>query len=274
MFIKYLKLSTSTLSKAWWPAVLMGIYTAIVCLKEMTVYADFGDHPSVIYIAVSMVLGVLIIFRTNTAYSRWWEARTLWGRLVNVSRNYSIKVKQYVKPDEADRVLFRKLVVSYPKILMHHLRSIKDSPEINELSCCKVDAHHPQAVVNEFYRLLDDWREKYNVDTNMLRILDSEIREYLEVCGGCERILKTPLSISYIVLLHQCLFVFLLTMPWGMVTDYGWVAIPLVMLESYFLIGMELLAETVEEPFGTDLDDLKLESICEGIDSTVTEIIG
>ncbi len=273
MFSKYIKFSTSVLRLAWGPTILMGLYTVLVSFKENTDYAYLGDHPSEIYVALSMVLGVLLILRTNTAYARWWEARILWGKLVNISRNYSIKVVQYVKPDLEDRQQIRKLIVSFPPVLMQHLRGEHKIVGLESPECCQGAKHRPQAIVNEMYRLLEVWREKYQVDTNMLRVLDSEIREYLEICGGCERILKTPLSISYNVFLHQCLLLFLLTMPWGMVTDYGWIAVPLVMFESYFLFGIESIAEIVEEPFGVELDDLKLESICEGIEISVTEVL-
>ena len=65
-------------------------YALLPLLKEYSSYKDIGDTPSDLHAALSLVLGWLLVFRTNAAYARWWEARTLWGSLINCSRNLAI----------------------------------------------------------------------------------------------------------------------------------------------------------------------------------------
>ena len=77
-------------------ALAMGLYALFPVVKEYTSYASIGDTPSDLHAALSLVLGWLLVFRTNAAYARWWEARTLWGSLINCSRNLAIKIQEFL----------------------------------------------------------------------------------------------------------------------------------------------------------------------------------
>jgi ion channel-forming bestrophin family protein len=96
----------------------------------------------------------------------------------------------------------------------------------------------------------------------------------MNICGACERIHKTPISISWRRFIRQLLGIYLLSLPWAIEEDMGYWSVPVMLLISYFMVGMESIAEDVEQPFGTDEDDLKLDEICENIKASVLEIIG
>jgi putative membrane protein len=95
----------------------------------------------------------------------------------------------------------------------------------------------------------------------------------MDICGACERIRRTPLPRSYLLFIRTCIALYLLTLPWGLIHDFGYWTIPEVMIVGYFMVGIELTAEEVEEPFGRAADDLLLDDICQGIEATVTEIL-
>ena len=110
------------------------------------------------------------------------------------------------------------------------------------------------------------------IDGDDLRILDSEARQFLDICGGCERIRNTRVVRSYRTFARQCIFLYLVSFPWGMAHSFGWLAVPLTGMVAYFMLGLETVAEHVEEPFGYDEDDLDLDGLCGTIDRTVQEV--
>jgi putative membrane protein len=111
-----------------------------------------------------------------------------------------------------------------------------------------------------------------NIDGQHLIVIDEDLRKLLEIVGGCERIRNTRLARSYRAFARQCVFLYLATLPWGIVHNFGWWTVPLTAILSYFMLGLETVAEHTEEPFGMDEDDLDLEGMCRTIDASVTEI--
>ena len=95
----------------------------------------------------------------------------------------------------------------------------------------------------------------------------------MDVAGGCEKIKGTLMAQSFPILMRQALAVYFLYLPWSLAPDLGWLTVPVAVVLSYFVIGIEGIAYYVERPFGRDEDHLDLEAICSGIDVSVTEIL-
>jgi ion channel-forming bestrophin family protein len=255
-------------------AIALGAYSLLAIGKEYTQFAEAGTMPSQLHAALSLVLGCLLVFRTNTAYNRWWEARTLWGTLVNASRNTAIKLHHLARISSDDLGHARSLLVALPVALKHHLRDESQQlPEsVKQLS--GYAAHVPQALMNQLYGIVARAKRSGAIDGQDLLVLDTELTRFLDVCGGCERIQRTRIVTSYRTFARQCILLVLLTLPWGVAHDFGWWTLPLTIIVSYFMIGLETVAEHVEEPFGYDEDDLDLDGICRAIESSVNEILG
>ena len=266
---------SKTLIKVSFLAFMVGLYSLLAIWKEQGSWANYADLPSENFAAFSLVLGLLLVFRTNTAYARWWEARTLWGQLVNATRNLAIKIEEMVKVSDADKLRTRQLQVAFPYALMAHLRGQEELPELPGMQ--EIDGavtHIPQHLVQRLYRFYHLWRTKNLIDGDIYRMLDLETAQYLNICGGCERILKTRIARSYRIFARQCVVLFLFILPWGIVHEFGWWTFPLTMITAYFMIGLETVAEHVEEPFGLDDDDLDLEVMCKTMHKSVVEIGG
>lgn len=261
-----------TSSKTLWQVTLlaigMGAYSVLPLIKEMSPFRDTGDIPSDMHAALSLTLGCLLVFRTNTAYSRWWEARTQWGALVNATRNLSLKLTTLARPSADDGACLQSNLIAFAKQLMTHLR---DVPK-NGAQAERPAKHLPLETVQFLYAWIGKQRNAGKLDGDELRVIDAEMSKLLEICGACERIARTPIVRSYRIFARQCVVLFLLTLPWGVAQDFQWWTIPLTVIVSYFMIGMEIVAEHVEEPFGLDEDDLDLDGICETIEQSVHQV--
>ena len=219
------------------------------------------------------MLGWLLVFRTNTAYSRWWEARTLWGALVNASRNLALKFVCIGSISPAERQRAHELLAAFPVALKCHLRSENATLlPVNIRQMAEGDHHIPLSIVHQLYSILGRAKQQRQLDGDELRVLDAELLRLMDICGGCERILKTRIVRSYRVFARQCVLIFLGTLPWGVAKDFGLWALPLTFISAYFMLGLETVAEHVEEPFGYDEDDLDLESLCDTIKESVQQV--
>jgi putative membrane protein len=264
----------STLVRVIVYSLLMALYAATSVLKEESSWKDFADLPTSLSAALSVIVSVLLVFRTNSAYAKWWEARTLWGALINASRNLAIKVRHFVPISRTEKERLAQHLAVFAYTLKDHLRHINDLKQWPGFEDVHDELHHaPSLVVSRIYALIETWRKQGAVPETLLRVLDIEARVLLEVCGGCERIHNTRLAFSYRLFINSCVFLYLLILPWGLVNEFhGW-TILMVFVLSFFLIGLEVVAHSIESPFGHDDDDLDLDGLCATLERSVQEIL-
>ena len=266
---------TAALSRVWYWALVVGGYSALPVLIGSTPWAERFDLAPTVDAIIALILGVFLMFRINRAYERWWEARTLWGTLVNVSRNLAIKAKTLAEPDAMESRRLRTLIVGFCYGLKHHLRGDAALRKVTGFESTEADPKHvPAYIVEQLYGVLSAWRTADKLSDADLWVLDREAREFLEVAGGCERIENTLMSQSFSSLSRQALLLYLLYLPWSLAGEFSYFTIPLTILIAYFVIAAEGIAHYAERPFGKDDDHLDLDSICASIDASVTEISG
>lgn len=227
-------------------------------------------HVSLVHTLLGFALSMLLVFRTNTAYERWWEARKLWGSLVNSSRSLAIKLNALIT-DPVIRTDLATLLAAYPTALQQHLRGLSHpAPDSLVIPHPFIPGEHlPNQIASLVYLRLT----QCGLLPERLLLLDPELRNFSEVCGACERIRKTPIPFSYSVFLKKFIFLFVMTLPISYAVLLDWLVIPVVVLVFYALASLELIAEEIENPFGTDPNDLPLESICTTIESSVRQLL-
>lgn len=265
------------------PAIAARLWLTIAAstLYCAVVYWGFPEHPvgstgwlNVFGVINGLVLGALVGFRTKAAYDRWWEGRILWGELTNHSRNLCLKAAALADPDAADRHDLARLVAGFAAALMRHLRgrvALRDVPGFEKDPADP--AHVPAEVAGRVAALLARWRTTGRIDGHAQQVIDVHATALMNVCGGCERIRNTTLPGSYLSLLRHGLVLSFLLLPWHLTHTLGVWALPVQAVVVYFLFGVELVAEEVEDPFGYDPDDLPLERFCETIRANAAEIL-
>lgn len=251
---------------------IVALYAAVVSIVgALGSKVSFHFEPD-IHSFVGFVLGLLLVFRTNTAYDRWWEARKLWGQLVNDSRNLSVKISRSVNILQGDGLTISRLIVQFAHSLRDSLQDASSEPILGAGSSMSLTCGSPVEIVCQLYDRVNRWANEGRLDGFEVAALDIHLRSFLEVAGGCERIRRTRLSISYRAFVRQCIFLYLLLLPWCLVESYGLWAIPATIVVSYFMVGIELIAETVEQPFGSSDDHIPLNEICDRLGGSIREI--
>lgn len=221
-----------------------------------------------------LALGFLIGFRNNHAYDRWWEARKLWGQLINENRNLCLKVRSLIAIDTVDRNEIGRLLIAFAEALKDHLRRRDGSDEAAAPEKMKGSwTHGPSHVAGELVDLVMCCQREGRIEGWGVLWLDNQLKCLMDICGACERIRNTPLSSSYRALLRHGMAIYLAIAPFYLIDDTGIYGFPMFVLAAYFLLGIELVAEEIEEPFGPGGDNLPLERYCETIAASVQEIL-
>ncbi|WP_159799956.1 bestrophin family protein [Flavobacterium sp. MK4S-17] len=228
----------------------------------------------VVHTILSFVISMLLVFRTNTAYDRWWEGRKMWGALVNNSRNLAIKMSIMLK-DKEDKEIMKKLIPAYASVLSLHLKNADISHELFEDATLSADhyKHKPNQIAKNMIARVNEFYTSGKITGDQLIILDSEIQSFTDICGACERIKNTPIPYSYSAFIKKFIFFYVMTLPFGYVFQLGYYVIPVVVFIFYVLASLELIAEEIEDPFGTDPNDLPTDIIAENIRKNVEELI-
>jgi len=258
--------------------LIIGIYSGIIGYLEIE-YWDLPEDShvkniSVMHSLLGFVISLLLAYRTNTAYDRWWEGRRMWGGLVNSSRNLAIKLSVILK-DENDRVYFRKMIPGYASILQKHLNDSDTAKQLFDDVDLEIDhhKHRPNQVAKILFQKVNDLYASKKITGDQLIILNNELQSFTDICGACERIKNTPIPYSYSAFIKKFIFIYVLTLPFAYVFILGYLVIPVVVFIFYVLASLELIAEEIEDPFGTDDNDLPTKKIAENIKRHVEELI-
>lgn len=256
----------------------IGAYSALVAYFEMEVWQlRESSHVKNITITHSMlgfVISLLLVFRTNTAYDRWWEGRKLWGALVNNSRNLAMKLAVMLK-DAEDKAIMAKLLPAYAQVLNLHLKSVTVSHELfdDETLFPRSYQHKPNQIAKNIMERINTFYKEGKLTGDQLITLNAEVQSLTDICGACERIKNTPIPYSYSVFIKKFIFFYVMSLPFGYVFQLGYYVIPVVIFIFYVLASLELIAEEIEEPFGDDPNDLPTARIAENIRKNVEELL-
>lgn len=263
----------------------IGIYSGFIAYLEIEVWnLSEGSHVKNIPLMHSLLgfaISMLLVFRTNTAYDRWWEGRKLWGSLTNNSRNLALKLATILpEKDESQRSFFRKIIPSFAEALHLHLRrektrlALADDDEHGHLvEHVDIEKHVPNQIALVIYQHVHQLHKDGIISGEQLLFLNPELMSFTDICGACERIKNTPIPFSYSVFIKKFIFIYIMTLPFGYVFSLGYWVIPVVMFVFYVLASLELIAEEIEDPFGGDQNDVPTEKIATNINKNIGEIL-
>lgn len=252
----------------------------------VSVLSHFGVPvalPVLASLIPNIVLGLLLVFRTNTAYDRFWEGRKCWGSIVNTSRNLArqiwITIAAHTPVDRAGKIAALRLIVAFAVATKLHLRqeSINDELEVlmpsENYFKLKAMNNPPLEVAFWIGDYLQQQADRGLLDSYQLAAMQNLLNLLVDALGGCERILRTPMPLAYAIHLKQLLLLYCLSLPFQMVNNLGWWTGPVVALISFTLFGIEEIGIEIENPFGHDPNDLPLDTICATMLRNIEDLI-
>lgn len=268
--------------------LLVGLYASALTALILRFDLESGRSISGTFSLLGVILGIIMVFRTNTAYDRWWEGRKQWGTLVNHSRALALQLDSLLPPEALDdRNAFARLLGDFALALSGHLRGAVDPSILDRLRAdsaadrddpdplrdgddrpvirAEPPSHVPTLVAGAIIARLHDLRRRGVLDGFDLLAARPHSHGLLDVAGACERIRRTPIPFSYSVFIKSFILSYAAILPVGLVPEYGYLAVPLVMLIVFALLGLELMAEEIEEPFGLDCNDLPTDTLARSI---------
>jgi ion channel-forming bestrophin family protein len=231
----------------------------------------------------SLVLGLLLVFRTNTAYDRYWEGRKSWGGISNTSRNLASQIWVAVSADTPNEMREKKqilhCIVAFAIATKTLLRSQPVDRDILRLIPEQWQdtiqrASNPPLEISLIVRDYLQQQQRrdalsiYHV-TEMFKLIDTMI----DNVGACDRILKTPVPLAYSIHLKQLLMLYCFSIPISIVKDLHWATFLVSGLVSFTVLGIEEIGIEIENPFGYDLNDLPLDTICLALERSIEDII-
>ena len=278
-FLLIFKFHKADTFRTLFPLIIsIGLYSGLVAWLEMEVWklsdTSHVKNLSLIHSALGMVISMLLVFRTNTAYERWWEGRKIWGSLVNSSRNLAMKIRSLV-PSESQ--YFAAMIPNYAFAMKNHLRGehykteLEETVDFNPAEYTVAD-HVPNKIALRLMERMEQLRKEGKLLPEHLLFLQAELNNFTDAVGACERIRKTPIPFSYSVFLKKFIFLYVMTLPFGFVFSLGYWVIPVVSIIFYVLASLELIAEEIEDPFGSDANDLPTEEIALGIRVSIRQL--
>lgn len=262
--------------------IFMTIYSTAVCYLYLDYFQlpEIEFHPTIaMHSLLGIVLGLFLVFRTNSAYDRWWEGRRLWGGMVNSTRNLALKLNAYLSKDNhEDRDWFRKMIPNFVYatkeslrrgVLMHELL-----PPANDfLQDLEKYKHKPNRISALLYERVNILYRNGTLTGDQLINVDKELKDLIDIMGACERIRNTPIPYSYMMYIKKFIFIYIITLPFGFLSDSGYFTIAIVLLVTFVLMSVELIAEEIEDPFGHDPNDLPTDDLSLKIRDNVGEIL-
>jgi putative membrane protein len=254
------------------------VMTCVVWSALVTAFHFFVHPigtPSTVHTLLGTALGLLLVFRTNSSYDRFWEGRKLWGSITNECRNLARGAWTYLSadPERARAVINWTAMFPYAalSVLRGHVElgppATRVPPE--QLEEVKRSNHLALAVTTRISAELIAARDQGTISDIQLAALDQNAQLLIDYIGGCERIRRTPMPYPYMVHLRRALIMYCFTLPFALVKEFGWGTVLDTFLVAYIFFGIEEIGVEIEDPFGDDANDLPMERFAAGIDEVL-----
>ncbi|MCE2742649.1 MAG: hypothetical protein LW701_03645 [Fluviicola sp.] len=269
---------SDTLRMLWKEMIYICFFTLFITFVVLHYYPEktvLGELKTV-FSLIGFVISLLLVFRTNTAYDRWWEGRRKWGEMINDSRNLSSKLSSLLVAID-DKEFFKRMIPNFAYSSKEHLRRGVKFEELDlnqeEQIYLVSQKHIPLAITQMMYARLIELKNTGKITENDFLIIDRNLNNFMDCVGACERIKNTPIPFSYSLFIKKFIFIYVTTLPLAFVTIFGYASAFIATYVFYVLVSMEVLAEEIEDPFGVDDNDLPMDAICDKIKESAQQML-
>jgi putative membrane protein len=228
---------------------------------------------------IGITLAIFLGFRNSTSYARYWEARVLWGAVLNETRSLARQATSF-STDASTVPLFVHRLIAFAHALRHQLRNTDPEADLRRVlrpdDCARLAAMRYKPAV--LLQMAGEWIGARHRDGTLpdvaVQAMENPMCQLSAALGGCERIANTPIPYTYAVILHRTVYLYCFLLPFGLVDAIGLTTPLVVAFIAYTFFALEALSSEIEEPFGTEPNDLALNAMSVGIEATLRETIG
>ncbi|WP_343669873.1 bestrophin family ion channel [Chitinophaga sp.] len=272
--------------KVKYEIALVVLYTlVIVLIHDRFNLQETINIPLTVPMIMGTVISLLLAFRSNQAYDRWWEARTIWGAIVNDSRSFTREVLTFIHsnefPEEAERMRERMIrrQMAWCYSLGQQLRGLSATEGLErlipkrEVAYVARFANVPMALLELHAKDLQHALQRDWINAYQQVQIDSTLNKFSDSMGKCERIKNTVFPSTYSLYIHFALNFFIMLLPFGVIEFFGWVAVPLVGAIAASFLLIEKMAIHLQDPFDNKPTDTPMTSIARTIERDLRQML-
>ncbi len=274
----------SALSDIWMWVAGIALFGELVTTLHRQFDLSFLNLTTLPFTLIGLALSIFLGFRNNACCDRWWEARKLWGKLINTSRSSARQALTLIRGDGADELVARwvDLQIAYVHALRFRLRQQREArlhelePFTREetLAALKTERNVPIGILHRMALLHRDAMDKGLLHAYHLPVLEGTLTTLTDIQGGCERIKSTPVPLSYTELTHRIVAIYVALLPLGIVTTTGELTPIVVAMVAFCFLGLDAVGTQIEDPFEEDPNDLPLHQISVMIENDLRQRMG
>jgi len=279
---------TAMLAYVGLPLLMLVLYDLAVVVAYKVLHWEWVALPHIPISLFGSAIGIIVAFRNQSAYARWWEARTLWGALVNNSRSWARQVTTVMMPlNDAEagelKAYQKRLVyheIAYVIALRQHLRGLEPWEEIapllseEELSALRDQKNVPLAIQQQMGALLRQCQVRGWIDIAQWKALDGNLDDLVDAQGGAERIKVTPMPKQYDYFPQLFVQMYCLMLPLALVMSMGWFTPLGSTLVGFIFLALDKIGRDLEHPFENTVHDVPLTSITRTIEVNLRQLLG
>lgn len=284
MYVKEVFSIWRLLKGIWVGVVAVTVYATLVFYLFSYQNWHFLSFPISITTILGTALSLLLGFRTNSAYDRWWEARKNWGEIVNDSRTLVRQAQAFIEAsaEEKDALVsnIAHLQIAWCYALANSLRRTQVLVYADlhltaeEHAYVSAQDNIPNAILNLIQFKMAELHESGKIKTLLYQNIDNTLRRLCDAMGKCERIKNTVFPTQYAFFVHLVIFIFTLVLPMGLVESIGRIAIPITFTISFLFFYVEWIAYIMQNPFENGPNDIPMTSMSRSIEINLLQLIG
>ncbi len=270
------------------PLLILVVYDLAVVAAYKLLHWRWVASPHIPLALFGSAIGIIVAFRNQSSYARWWEARTLWGAIVNNSRSWARQVVTVMiphPPGEEDELeeMERRLVyhqIAYVHALRQHLRGLEPWEELrpllseNEVSGLRGEKNVPLAIQRQMAAMLRQCQVRGWIDIEHWRAMDGNLDDLMDAQGGTERIKNTPLPRQYDHFPQLFVEMYCAMLPLGLVTNLGWLTPLGSTLVGFIFLALDRIGRDLEDPFNNAVYDVPMTAITTTIEVNLRQLLG
>ncbi len=269
------------------PLLLLALYDLFVVVAFQVMHWEWVSLPHIPLALYGSAIGIVVGFRNQSCYARWWEARTLWGTIVNNARSWGRQALTMRDSDGNNSAGLRAMQVSlihhqaaFSYALRDHLRKLQPWEDLNrflspeDVAALRLERNIPLALQMRLGRLIQECRERGWLDAFAWQAMDNTLNDLADAQGGTERIKNTPMPKQYDYFPQLFVKIYCVLLPLALVDKMGWFTPLGSTMVGFIFLTLDRIGRDLEDPFDNTVYDVPLTSICRSIEINLRQMLG